>query len=1050
MANAQAIFKALEKGEGVKRAISLFPTSVNLKNQAGSTPLHIAASAGQVAFVRELLNHGAPHDVVDAGGNVPLHLAAELGALDCVTELLSTSARKLVVKAKNREGQTPLHLAVRNGHTAVAAKLIDAGARAEAKDKADHTPLDLCPQDNEELLQLLLNVTSTAAAGNTSMGLGGAGVRASVADGSGLKPPAPSLGPAASPAPLRQPKLEGTPGTARPPPLVQSPSLRGAQAGPPVQTPHGRMSMPRITGVAPSPRDAGAGGGAGGGGAGAGTPMVGPTVAAQLQKHDGAIQALQGEMVTALDRLSTVDACAAAQLDAASQMAAVLASSTAHSQLLSELEERVGFQEERGKETRTRLERLEEGERDVKDTMARLTADQRSLAAQLREQASSTGGAVAAATAAEASHSQQLHLELAQMRVQVESVGPALGLATTASAEVRALGARLDAVQQQVHHSAAQQAVGTSSAVVEQQVVQLQAQVQLLQLPVATVSQQCADLSMRMGGFAEWQQQARAELARLAEAASKAGSSSSGGGAVAAGEMSEAVMRVLETTAKTMAELKQQQDATAKQVAALLAAQQQGTPSSSPPPSSTPPVPGTPNGPSQRNSSAGGEPGQLGGPPSRNLHAVASMGKDTAAAAEMRAELDALKAMMADVRKDVASEGGSIRREWQRAFSDMQTRYGEQANELRAREANIAKLREATLVEEAERRAAQDYEAKVAARLNKLETSIEYLTHRLEVAEEQVTGMASALSGGMSPSSAVHAGRVAQATPRGPGPVAEDSCSFGTPATHLTIAAAAASSAATSLAATPMGQEKFWAAVGEVAAAGPVASGAGACKGPLFGAGATDGHHEERWWQEASPGRSQPAAPIPRLTEITGAADAGQPPGVSTSSAYKAQALQMASSLAQARRQSRPACSPSPGQAQHWQQGTPQRSVLRAGEGQPLGSSWHHAASPHGAGPSASPSLQALASPGHLPTACAGAGQGVSAGMGLSPAMQQQLALAELQLKQAQLLEVQLQGIKHGALTHTPGRKDDSTSKPAAADGARPAAQPVCLPCAMQ
>ncbi len=46
-----------------------------------------------------------------------------------------------------------------------------------------------------------------------------------------------------------------------------------------------------------------------------------------------------------------------------------------------------------------------------------------------------------------------------------------------------------------------------------------------------------------------------------------------------------------------------------------------------------------------------------------------------------------------EMRKEVASEGGSLRREWQRAFSDMQQRYGEQANELRAREANIAKLR---------------------------------------------------------------------------------------------------------------------------------------------------------------------------------------------------------------------------------------------------------------------------------------------------------------------------------------------------------------------
>lgn len=51
-----------------------------------------------------------------------------------------------------------------------------------------------------------------------------------------------------------------------------------------------------------------------------------------------------------------------------------------------------------------------------------------------------------------------------------------------------------------------------------------------------------------------------------------------------------------------------------------------------------------------------------------------------------------------------------------------------QANELRAREQNIAKLREAALVEEAERRAQASYEDKYLKRLTKLETGMEYMT----------------------------------------------------------------------------------------------------------------------------------------------------------------------------------------------------------------------------------------------------------------------------------------------------------------------------------
>lgn len=62
-----------------------------------------------------------------------------------------------------------------------------------------------------------------------------------------------------------------------------------------------------------------------------------------------------------------------------------------------------------------------------------------------------------------------LHTELASLRAQVDQLAPALAVATAASAEARAVSSRLDAVQQQ--HAAG------GSIVLEQQVVQLQAQV---------------------------------------------------------------------------------------------------------------------------------------------------------------------------------------------------------------------------------------------------------------------------------------------------------------------------------------------------------------------------------------------------------------------------------------------------------------------------------------------------------------------------------------------------------------------------------------------
>lgn len=116
--------------------------------------------------------------------------------------------------------------------------------------------------------------------------------------------------------------------------------------------------------------------------------------------------------------------------------------------------------------------------------------------------------------------SSSLHVDLAALRAQVEQLTPALAVATAASAEARALGSRVDALQAQVlQHGPAAGGSSSSSAALEQQVAQLQAQVQLLQLPVAGLTQQCGDLSSRVTGLSEWQQQARVDLGRLAEAA---------------------------------------------------------------------------------------------------------------------------------------------------------------------------------------------------------------------------------------------------------------------------------------------------------------------------------------------------------------------------------------------------------------------------------------------------------------------------------------------------------------------------------------------------
>ena len=56
------------------------------------TPLHAAASSGQVSVVKLLLEMGAEVDSVNCFGNTPLHVACHNGQDVVVTELLGYGA----------------------------------------------------------------------------------------------------------------------------------------------------------------------------------------------------------------------------------------------------------------------------------------------------------------------------------------------------------------------------------------------------------------------------------------------------------------------------------------------------------------------------------------------------------------------------------------------------------------------------------------------------------------------------------------------------------------------------------------------------------------------------------------------------------------------------------------------------------------------------------------------------------------------------------------------------------------------------------------------
>ena len=138
------LFAAAQSGASeVMKILIKNGANVDVKDDRGRTPLFAAIQSGNMAAIQTLIDAGADVNVEDAQSVTPLDIAMLYENDNIIVQLKNAGARPKVVGdvEVDREGNTPLHQAVKRIDLEAVRRLVSQGADIKISNKHKNTPL---------------------------------------------------------------------------------------------------------------------------------------------------------------------------------------------------------------------------------------------------------------------------------------------------------------------------------------------------------------------------------------------------------------------------------------------------------------------------------------------------------------------------------------------------------------------------------------------------------------------------------------------------------------------------------------------------------------------------------------------------------------------------------------------------------------------------------------------------------------------------------------------------------------------------------------------